>query len=379
MAPLPVGTGRLAAELPQGAFVRENRVHEDPDLVAIADSVAQALRDAALHYDPDRNDVGLVVTHESPGLAGHVQNFFRWRKTAGAWLRSRSRFNPPEFLYEMQSMSIYKLHSFLYLHYLSAIFRLHGFTLYTNNACASGAFALAVAADRIRAGHAAAVVVAGGDLPEDGTKFKWFRDLGLYSARGSCRPFSATRDGMVLGSGAAALVLEDRDAALAAGKRIYAEWLGSGHTCDGWKVTIPDVERGRYADCVEQALRGAGLRPDEVTLLCPHGVGTGLYDRFEARSLARVFGDRGTPWPALIPLKGALGHTLGGCVLLETVASVLAFESRSVPPAARCVDPDPALGLGRWRDDGLDGHGVLLKTTNGFAGQNGAILLRVGG
>ena len=83
-----------------------------------------------------------------------------------------------EFLYQVKRERVYRLHSFLYLHYMSALFELHGFTLYNNNACSSGAFALAVAADRIRTGEAAAVVVAGGDVPEDGTKYSWFQDLG---------------------------------------------------------------------------------------------------------------------------------------------------------------------------------------------------------
>ncbi len=376
MASLRDETANLARTLPREEFVRDNRLDEDPDLVAIADCVSQALADSGLTYDPDRNDVGLVVTHESPGLARHVKGFFRWGEMARAWLRSRSRFNPQEFLYEQQSDSIYRLHSFLYIHYLSALFHMHGFTLFNNNACASGAFAFAVAADRIRSGETPAVVVAGGDLPEDGTKYRWFKDLGLYSPAGECRPFSARRDGMVLGSGAAAFVLEDLEAARAAGKRIYAEWLGGGYTSDGWKVTLPDVSGSRYKDAIGASLRAAGVSPDEVTTITPHGVGTGLYDRYEALSLREVFSNAERRWPAIMPLKGALGHTLGGCALIETAASILAMGRRMIPAAARCEDPDPALGLGGFHRDGLPERWVLMKCTNGFAGQNGAFVLR---
>lgn len=376
MAALRDDVPELAQSLPNQEFIKGGDLQLDKDLVVIADSVRQALGDAGLAYDPVRNDVGLVVTHESPGLARHVQGFFRWGRTARAWMRSRARFNPPEFLYEQQSESVYRLHSFLYVHYLSALFQLHGFTLYNNNACASGAFALAVAADRIRGGQASAVVVAGGDVPEDGTKFRWFRDRGLYSERGVCRPFSAERDGMVLGSGSAAFVLEDLELARASGKRVYAEWLGSGFTSDGWKVTLPDVAGGRYRDAIAQALRSAEVAPDDVALLTPHGVGTGLFDRFEAMSLAEVFGLNGGSWPAMMPLKGALGHTLGGCVLVETAASILAMTRGEVPAASRCDHPDPALRLGAPRSGSRLEGGVILKCTNGFAGQNGAIVLR---
>ena len=318
----------------------------------------------------------MIVTHESPGLAPHVQSFFRWGKMAKAWLRSGSRFNPPDFLYEQQSDSVYRLHSFLYIHYLSALFDLHGFTLYNNNACSSGAFAMAVAADRIRGGDASAVIVAGGDLPEDGTKYRWFRDLGLYSPRGECRPFTPERDGMVLGSGAAAFVFEDLERARARGRLVYAEWLGGGFTSDGWKVTMPDVVGGRYSEAIGRALRSAGVTPEEVSLVTPHGLGTGLFDRFEAMTLSTVFGNSGTPWPPMMVLKGALGHTLGGCVLVETVASLLALERGEVPAAAQCEAPDTALPLGRPREGSIPKRWVLLKCTNGFAGQNGAIVLR---
>jgi 3-oxoacyl-[acyl-carrier-protein] synthase II len=377
MAALREDVAELAASLPNPGFVEHERLRDDRDLIAIADCVRQALVDARLDYDRERNDVGIVVTHESPGLADHLQGFFRWRETARAWLRSPARFDPAEFLYRHRSESVYRLHSFLYIHYLAALFGLHGFSLYNNNACASGAVALAVAADRIRTGSASAIVVAGGDVPEDGTKYRWFRDAGLYSARGECRPYRADRDGLVLGSGAAAIVLEDLERARAAGRPVRAEWLGGGFTSEGWKVMLPDVASHRYAEAIAQALQTAGTAPHEVTLITPHGVGGAMLDHFEAESLARVFGDGGESWPPLMAVKGGVGHTLGGCVLVETVASLLALDRGRIPATARCEDLDPALPLGRTRSDAaLGAPWVLLKCTNGFAGQNGAIVLR---
>lgn len=377
MAWVAESTQAIARELPNQALVRHEKLDQDRDLVAIADCVRQALDDARLTFDPEQNDVGLVVTHESPGLADHLQGFFRWGETARAWLRSPARFDPPEFLYRQKSESVYRLHSFLYIHYLAALFRFHGFSLYNNNACASGAFSLAVAVDRIRSGDASAVVVVGGDVPEDGTKYRWFRDAGLYSESGVCRPYRADRDGLVLGSGAAAMVLEDLEHARAAGKPIHAEWLAGGFTSEGWKVTMPDVGSERYTTAILRGLAAAGLGPDDVTLVTPHGVGTGMLDHFEARTLAGVFAlDGGAPWPPLMTVKAAVGHTLGGCVLVETVASILALEHREIPDIVRLIDPDPALPLGPQREGRLPERWTLLKCTNGFAGQNSAILLR---
>ncbi len=376
MAPLHETANEMAADLPNAPFVQENQIADDVDLVAIADAVRQAIGDARLTYDPQNNDVGIVVTHESPGLAPHVQSFFKWGSTAREWLRSSARFNPPEFLYRQQSESVYRLHSFLYVHCLSALFQCHGFTLYNNNACSSGAFSLEVAADRIRRGEASAVVVAGGDVPEDGTKYRWFRDRGLYSVSGECRPFSARRDGLVLGSGAAALVLEDLDQARAAGKRIWAEWLGGSFASDGWKVTLPDVASGRYGQVIARALTGARVAAEKVTLISPHGIGADVLDRYETMSLAKTFGDAGSAWPAIMPLKGAIGHSLGGCVLVETVGALLALDRGEIPSAARVVDLDPTLPVGKISGPTLDRDWVMLKCTNGFAGQNAAIVLR---
>lgn len=376
MAAVPEDTSEIAADLPNQAVVKHESLGKDRDLVVIADSVREALADAALEFDPEENDVGLIVTHESPGLADHLQGFFRWGEMARAWLGSRARFNLPEFLYRQKSDSVYRLHSFLYVHYLAALFRFHGFSLYNNNACASGAFALAVAADRIASGDAPAVVVTGGDVPEDGTKYRWFRDAGLYSATGDCRPFRSGRDGLVLGSGAAAVVLEDLERARAEGKKIYAEWLGGGFTSEGWKVTMPDVQSDRYSAAIERGMRLAEVQPEDVTLITPHGVGASMLDHFEAESLAEVFSGDGALWPPLLTVKAALGHTLGGCVLVELVASILALESRLLPPVIRCADPDSSLPFGPQREEELPDRWVLLKCTNGFAGQNSAVVLR---
>jgi 3-oxoacyl-[acyl-carrier-protein] synthase II len=375
MAALPKDAA-AAAELPNPRFIAENRLHEDPDLLSIADCIQQAIGDAGLEFDPAHNELGLIVTHESPGLAPHVQSFFRWRELGRAWLGSRARFNPPEFLYEQQRESVYRLHSFLYVHYLSAVFGLHGFTLYNNNACASGAFALAVAADRIKNSDADTVIVAGGDIPEDGTKYRWFRDRGLYSPSGRCRPFAVERDGLVLGSGAAAFVLQDLERATSSGRRVYAEWLGGGFSSDGWKVTVPDVAGRRYAQAIARALRAAHVAPEEITMISPHGVGASLLDRYEAEALAEVFGHVEGDWPVLFPLKGAVGHTLGGCALVETVGALLALGRGQVPAVAGVDGFDPALPLKRSSRT-IDARAfTLLKCVNGFGGQNGAFVLR---
>jgi 3-oxoacyl-(acyl-carrier-protein) synthase len=376
MASLTDDIPALANALPHQKVVKHEKLRGDHDLIALADAVKQALGDAGLAYDPEHNDVGVVVTHESPGLGDHLQGFFRWGEIARAWMASNNRFRLAEFMFELKNPSVYRMHSFLYIHYLAALFQLHGFSMYNNNACASGAYSIAVAADRIRLGDARAMVVVGGDVPEDGTKYRWFHDLGLYSPSGACLPFSRKRDGLILGSGAAALVLEDLEQARTAGKRIYAELLGSGFTSEGWKITMPDVTSDRYAAAIATALKQAEVEASQIDLITPHGVGGGMLDHFEALTLAKIFPNDGHCWPPLLLGKAALGHTLGGCVLVETIASLLALEHGEVPAITRCVDPDPGISLGRMSDAALPAEWLMLKCTNGFAGQNGALVLR---
>ena len=379
MATLIDSTDELATRFPSQNFVRRHQIHRDPDLVAIADSVGQALADAGIEHDRDDNEIGLVVTHESPGLSDHLQSFFRWGETARAWLRSPVRFDLPEFLYQQKSEGVYRMHSFLYVHYMSAIFGLHGFGLYNNNACASGAFGLSIAAERIRSGESDVVVVAGGDVPEDGTKYRWFHEAGLYSSSGACRPFAPGRDGLILGSGAAAFVLEDLDRARTRGARIIAEWIAAGFTSEGWKITMPNVAADHYARAIGRALHAADVRPQDITLLAPHGVGAGMLDHFEAETLAEIFGNGQSPWPPLMVSKASLGHTLGGCVLVETAAALLALEHGEIPAGARLSERDPKLPLGPSGGDTLAKQWTFLKCTNGFAGQNAAFVLRSGG
>ena len=111
-------------------------------------------------------------------------------------------------------------------------------------------------------------------------------------------------------------------------------------------------------------------------MIAPHGVGASLLDRYEAESLAEVFGNGGSDWPVLLPLKGAVGHTLGGCALVETVGSLLTLAHEEIPTAARVDEFDAALPLGRTSRTLHADSWTMLKCVNGFGGQNGAMVLR---
>ena len=139
---------------------------------------------------------------------------------------------------------------------------------------------------------------------------------------------------------------------------------------------MPDVSGGRYTDAMVRALKSAGVGPGDISLLTPHGVGSGMLDHFEANSLAAVFPNGNLCWPTMMLVKAAVGHTLGGCDLVETAASLVALGHGRVPAVTRCAEPDPGLPIGSSSGDDLPERWVLLKCTNGFAGQNGAIVLR---
>jgi nodulation protein E len=158
----------------------------------------------------------------------------------------------------------------------------------------------------------------------------------------TCRPFSRTRSGIVLGEGAAMFVLERRDDAVKRGARIYAELSGFGMSTDA--VDIVAADAGGASRAMTAALRDARLAPGDIDYINAHGTGTPLNDKTETEAIRRAFGaDAGRV--AVSSSKAVLGHSLGAAGAFEFAATALALQTQTIPPTANFQEPDPDCAL----------------------------------
>ena len=230
---------------------------------------------------------------------------------------------------------------------VSMRFRARGPTLAPSTACSSGSHAIGEAMRFIQHGQADWMLVGGTDAPITyGVIRAWEAMRVLAPENGdaarACRPFSADRRGIVIGEGAAVLLLEEYEAARKRGARIYAELAGYGANSDASHITQPSVEGPARA--MQLALDDAGLNPDEVDYINAHGTATRVNDVVETRAIKQVFGARAGKIP-VSSTKSMHGHVMGASGAIELVATVEALRRGVLPPTANYSKPDPDCDL----------------------------------
>lgn len=203
-------------------------------------------------------------------------------------------------------------------------------------ACAAGNYALAYAFDALQLGHAD-VMVAGGAEPFSRIVFTGFNRL-MAVAPERCQPFDKHRKGMLVGEGAALLVIERLEDAVARQAPIYAEILGYGMSCDASHMTIPQVDGVRRV--MRDALQHAQVQPSDVDYISAHGTGTPANDRTECQAIRDVLGEHADQLP-VSSIKSMLGHAMGAASALEAVACALAVHDDWLPPTINFETPDP--------------------------------------
>ncbi len=249
-----------------------------------------------------------------------------------------------------------------------------GFTgpaMVVSNACASGANAIGHAADLVRGGFAD-IVLAGGFEAICELVYCGFDCLQAL-APDQCRPFDANRRGLMLGEGAAFLVIESAAHAAARGAKVKGRIVGYGHTTDTHHITQPDPTGAPLETCIRRALAQAALQPSDIGHINAHGTGTPFNDSAEAAAFARVFTEN--PPPRLVSTKAAIGHTLGAAGTLEAVFSLLALETRRIPPQINTAAPIPEVAGWLARPGEVLEKPVVLSVNLGFGGSNAALLL----
>ena len=218
---------------------------------------------------------------------------------------------------------------------------LRGPAFSVSSACASANHAIAAAADQIALGRAEVMLAGGAEAPLLWGVLKGWEALRVL-AKETCRPFSADRDGLVIGEGAGVVVLETLDHARSRGATILAEYAGSGMSADASDIVAPTVEGPAAA--MANCLADAGLSPHEVDYINAHGTGTRANDLIETQAIRRTFGDAAGQL-SVSSTKSMHGHCLGATAALEMIACVRAITDGIVPPTANHRETDPGCDL----------------------------------
>ncbi len=228
--------------------------------------------------------------------------------------------------------------------HISMRYGFHGPNYITSSACASSTNAIADAFNLIRLGKADAILTGGAEAAIEPGGVGGFSSMHAVSSRnddpqGASRPFSASRDGFVMGEGAVCLVLEELEYAKARGAHIYAEMAGAGMSADAYHITASHPEGLGAKLVMENALSDAGMKPEDIDYINVHGTSTPVGDISEVKAILAVFGEHAYELN-ISSTKSMTGHLLGAAGAIEAMFSVLAVENDIVPPTINHAEGD---------------------------------------
>ena len=240
-------------------------------------------------------------------------------------------------------------------------------------ACAASTHAIGNAARLVAWGRCDAVVTGGSESAATITALAGFANMTALSSTLVSKPFDATRDGFIMGEGAAVFVLERLDMAVARGAHIVAEIVGAASNADAHHITAPSPGGVGAIRCMQLALEDAGLEASDIKQINAHGTSTPLNDSAEAQAIEAVFGDRSVP---VVSIKGVTGHPLGAAGALEAAAVLLSIEKSLIPPTAGTTVIDPEMSIDvvigeprKWTP------GPTISNNFGFGGHNGSVII----
>jgi 3-oxoacyl-[acyl-carrier-protein] synthase II len=248
------------------------------------------------------------------------------------------------------------------------------------SACAASAHAIGEGALMIRHGLADAMVVGGSEAPITRMGVAGFGAMGALSTRNddparASRPFDKGRDGFVLAEGAAVLLLEEREQAIARGATILAEVVGYGITDDANHMVQPAPEGEGAARAMVLAMQDAGVSPEDIGYINAHGTSTPLNEKLETMAIKRAFGDAATS-VAISSTKSMTGHLLGAAGSLEAVFTVMALREGILPPTINQEEPDPDCDLDYIPNEARKSDvSIAMSNSMGFGGHNVSLIL----
>ena len=336
-------------------------------------SAIQGVKDAGLDLEKeDKNRIGVIY---GVGIGG-IRTFEDEVVYYGQHLDQDPMFSPffiPKMIADIAAGQI------------SIHFGFHGPNFTTTSACASSGNALCQAFNLIRLGKANIIVSGGAESAICACGVGGFNSMKALSTRNddpehASRPFSASRDGFVMGEGAGCVVLEELEHAKARGAHIYAEMVGEGESADAHHITAPHPEGLGAKLVMEAALEDANLKPEDIDYINVHGTSTHLGDLSEAKAIKEVFGDAAYKLN-ISSTKSMTGHMLGAAGAVEAMASILAVKNDIVPPTINHAegDDDPEIDYKlNFTFNKAQKRTVraALSNTFGFGGHNACVLFK---
>lgn len=336
-------------------------------------SAVEAINDSGLDFEKvDCNRVGVIYGEGIGGITALEDEIRAYALNQ----ESGPRFSP---------FIITKMISDMTAGIISIRYGLKGPNYVTTSACASSSNAIIDAYDQIRLGRADVIVAGGSEAAICHTGVGGFNAMHALSTRnddpkGASRPFSKSRDGFVMAEGAATLILEEYEHAVARGARIYAEIAGTGLTADAYHITAPHPDGEGAYRVMKAALDEAGLATEDVDYINVHGTSTYAGDISEAKAIRNLFGDHAYKLN-ISSTKSMTGHLLGAAGALEALLTVLSIKNGIVPPTINHAegddDPDIDYGMNFTFNKAQKREiNVALSNTFGFGGHNASIAFK---
>lgn len=336
-------------------------------------SAMQGVKDAGLDLEKeDKNRIGVIYGVGIGGIKTFEEevSYYVLNKENGP------KFSPffiPKMIADIASGQI------------SIHFGFHGPNYTTTSACASSSTALSDAFNLIRLGKANIIVSGGAEAAITASGVGGFNAMHALSTRNddpehASRPFSASRDGFVMGEGAGCLILEELEHAKARGAKIYAEMIGEGASADAYHITASHPEGLGAKLVMTAALEDAGLKPEDVDYINVHGTSTPVGDISEVKAIKDVFGDHAYKLN-ISSTKSMTGHLLGAAGTVEAMACVLAVQNDVIPPTINHEedDKDPEIDYKlnfTFNKAQKREVRIALSNTFGFGGHNACVVFK---
>lgn len=319
----------------------------------------EAIADSGIEFDDALRDRTGVITGSCLGGKETEDAFF-----FDLYANKKSRV-PPIAIPRSMSNAVAS--------HVSIEYGLTGATFTTSTACSSANHAIGQAFWLIRQGTLDAAIAGGSEAPICNGNLKAWEAM-LVVAPDTCRPFSKDRSGMILGEGGAMFVLEEMEAAMKRGAKIYGEVAGFGMSADAHHLTMPLVQGA--AKAVKAALDDASLVPEDIRYINAHGTATQANDPMEANAIRSVFGDRADDIP-VSSTKSMHGHTLGAAGAIEAAATVMGMYYSVLPPNANFTEIDPECRVNVIANEAREGSiNAAISNSFAFGGLNAVLAFK---